>query len=96
MRLARRTLPLVLLLTLAACSVELPEPESPAARLYSERCNGCHRLLNPSSMTPEMWKIQVERMQGEMVRRGVAPLSPSEKELVLGYLMRHGAGAVAP
>ena len=85
----------LLSLGLSGCTTELPEPESPAARLYGERCGGCHRVLNPASLTPEMWKIQVERMQGEMVRRGVAPLAPAEKELVLGYLLRHGAGAAA-
>ncbi len=85
-----------LALVLSGCTPELPEPESPGARLYAERCNGCHQLQIPSSMTAAMWQIQVDRMQGEMVRRGMAPLSPTEKQVVLDYLTRHAAGAVAP
>jgi hypothetical protein len=42
-----------------------------------------------------MWKLQVERMQGEFVRRGLPPLSPEERALVLDYLKRHSSGATA-
>lgn len=86
----RRTVPAALsLLAMSACSPSLPEPESPGARLYAERCAGCHRLYPPSSLKFEMWKIQVERMQGEMARRGVPPLTPEELSTLLAYLERH-------
>lgn len=76
----------------ASCSpVELPEPESAAAALYRERCSGCHNLLAPRVLTPAMWRFQVERMQGEMVRRGFAPLTRSEMDILLDYLSRHSA-----
>ena len=71
------------------CSVKLPEPESEGARLYSSRCNTCHRLYAPSSLTYEMWKLQVERMQGEMARRGFPPLNEHERTVMLEYLKRH-------
>lgn len=76
----------------AACDARLPEPDSPGARLYRDRCSGCHRLYAPSLMKPEMWRITVKRMQGEMARRGVQPLSESETALLLSYLERHGGG----
>ncbi len=65
----------------------------PAARLYAERCNECHRVFAPGSLTSAMWEFQVDRMQGEMVRRGFPPLRPDERKLVLDYLRRHSANA---
>jgi hypothetical protein len=84
-----RLLSLTVLPCLSACHTQLPEPQSPGAVLYASRCNTCHRLYAPGSMTYEMWKIQVERMQGEMVRRGVPPLTPEQSVVLLDYLKRH-------
>jgi hypothetical protein len=83
------TVTLLLALAAAGCGVKLPDPESPGAKLYSSRCNNCHRLFAPSSLKPEMWKIQVERMQGEMARRGIPPLSGAERDVLLEYLRQH-------
>jgi hypothetical protein len=82
---------LAVLLCAAAsgCDARLPDPESPGAKLYASRCNGCHRLYAPGLMKYEMWKITVKRMQGEMARRGAAPLSGDERELLLDYLEKH-------
>jgi mono/diheme cytochrome c family protein len=73
----------------AACGPKLPEPDSPGAQLYAQRCDTCHRLYAPTSMKYEMWKMQVERMQGEMARRGVPTLTDSERRVLLEYLQRH-------
>lgn len=77
----------------AGCSPDIPEPETPAAQLYVNRCNGCHRLHAPKSMTAAMWEMQVERMQGELVRQGLPPLTKEERETLIVYLRRHSAGA---
>lgn len=71
------------------CNAKLPEPESPAAKLYAGRCDGCHRVYAPGSLTFEMWKYQVERMQGEIVRHGLPPFTTEERDLVMDYLKRH-------
>ncbi|MCX8072749.1 MAG: hypothetical protein N3C12_09895 [Candidatus Binatia bacterium] len=76
-----------------ACNAPLPEPESPGARVYASRCNTCHRLYAPSALTYEMWKMKVALMQGEMVRRGLPPLTREEREVLLDYLRRHSQGA---
>ena len=89
MRGGRSLLLTALLLVLAGCSVKLPDPHSEGAQLYARRCNNCHRLYAPQSMTYAMWKIQVDRMQGEMARRGVPPLSSKEYATILAYLKRH-------
>jgi hypothetical protein len=77
---------------LIGCGPELPEPESPGAVLYRARCSGCHRLYSPGSMTADMWAVQVERMQREFERRGMAPLSSEELDRLLSYLRQHSLG----
>lgn len=72
-----------------ACSTKLPEPDSPGAQLYRQRCDTCHRLFAPSTLKYEMWRIQVDRMQGEMARHGLPPLTPEERTTVLDYLKRN-------
>lgn len=71
------------------CETRLPEPESAGARLYRDRCGDCHRLYAPELLKAEMWKYQVERMQGEMVRRGAPPLKDDERATILEYLQKH-------
>ena len=74
---------------LSACNASLPEPDSPGAHLYAERCSGCHRLYAPHSMKTEMWKVTLKRMQGELARRGLRPLDDGETRVLLSYLERH-------
>lgn len=73
----------------AGCNASLPDPDSPGARLYVERCNGCHRLYAPGLMTFEMWTLTVKRMQGEMERRGGVPLDLTEEQILLDYMRAH-------
>lgn len=93
----RRTILAVTLLgatmMVSACAPDLPEPDSPGAVLYRTRCVGCHRLYHPEVMTADMWTVQVERMQREFTRRGMAPLSPAEVDTLLGYLRAHSLGS---
>ena len=82
----------LLLLTAAGsvgCNASLPEPGSPAAQLYRERCAQCHRLYGPSLLTAEMWTFMVGRMEQEMLRRGVPPLKVEEKQAILDYLQKY-------
>ena len=43
-------------------------------------------------MTSEMWTIVVTRMQGELARRGLPPLSAHDQTVLLDYLQRHSTG----
>lgn len=79
-----------LILVASACSPSLPEPDSPGAKLYAARCNHCHRLYAPKSLKFEMWKMQIDRMQGEFVRRGIPPLTADEVSTLHDYLRRFG------
>ena len=80
-------------IAVSGCSPNIPEAETPAARLYANRCSGCHALHAPGTMTAAMWDMQVERMQGELVRRGIPPLTHDERQILLTYLHRHSADA---
>jgi mono/diheme cytochrome c family protein len=86
----------LLAISAAACDARLPAPDSPGARLYANRCAGCHRLYAPGSMTGPMWGLTVERMQGELARRGVAPLTAEQQTTLLAYLERHSIGQDPP
>jgi cytochrome c5 len=85
----RRLLVVAAALSVTGCSPKLPEPESAGAKLYAARCNTCHRVFAPGSLKFEMWKVQVERMQGELVRHGLPPLTSGERDVLLDYLKRH-------
>jgi hypothetical protein len=79
-------------LLVAGCDARLPDPESPGARVYAARCGGCHRIYAPESMTSQMWKITVARMQGELARRGLPVLSEGDQGVLLDYLGRNSLG----
>ncbi len=74
---------------LAGCTPDLPESESSAALLYTQRCGGCHRLYPPNVMTAATWDAMLQRMQGEMRRRGFPPLDDEEMRVLGDYLHRH-------
>ncbi len=78
-----------LAISFGGCNSPLPEPDSPAAQLYTQRCGGCHRIYSPGVLKFEMWKLTLQRMQGEMARRGAKPLTPDETSTLLDYLQRH-------
>jgi hypothetical protein len=88
----RAGLALGIALLATGCDARLPDANSPGARLYAARCTGCHRLYAPGVLTSEMWKIAVARMQGELARRGLPPLSADEQALLVEYLGQHGTG----
>lgn len=86
---------LALALALAVgCTPQLPDPQSAGAQIYQVRCSStCHRLYEPGSMTRAMWEMQIDRMQQEMVRRGVNPLTEQERHLIMSYLSAHSSDA---
>ena len=91
-RMARRLRGVILGLlcaSITACETALPEPDSEGARLYRQRCSGCHRLYQPGLLTPEMWQFMLVRMEQEFLRLGRPPLSETERRTILDYLNAH-------
>ena len=78
---------------MCGCNASLPDPESPAAQLYRQRCSPCHRLYAPSLLTAEMWQVIVARMEQQMRRAGSPPLSAEESRMILEYLQKHSSSA---
>lgn len=73
----------------AGCSRPLPEEGSPDAILYADKCNGCHRVFQPSTLTAKMWQVQVDRMDTKYGEVGKLPPTPDERARILAYLTRH-------
>jgi hypothetical protein len=85
---ARALCAAVLAALVAGCGSALPEAGTPASDLYVRRCATCHPPYHPALLTAKMWEAMVQRMEGEMKRRGV-PLSPEDKAAILEYLARN-------
>ena len=79
----------ILFVAAIGCTPDLPEPKSEAAQLYIRRCGGCHRLYPPNVMTAATWDAMLQRMQGEMRRRGFPPLDKIETRTLRAYLHRY-------
>lgn len=77
---------LVALAALAGCSAALPDPESPGAQILQRRCQGCHAVPSPASMTIAMWDVQLDRMRGVFSQRGLPWLSADDERILHAYL----------
>lgn len=80
------------LIGIIGCSQPLPEAGSADAALYAARCGTCHVLHQPHTLTPAMWKVQVERMDKKYRETGRTPPTAAEREQILGYLTRNAGG----
>ena len=67
----------------------IPEPGSPGAKLYIEKCTQCHGLPGPKRHTSEQWDHVLVMMRGFMNQRGL-PFPENEKKLIRDYLHRNG------
>lgn len=57
-----------LVLPRGIAAAELPDPESPGARLTAQYCSGCHGIPSPRRHTAEDWAVVVRRMVRHMER----------------------------
>lgn len=86
----KKLTPLFLVLAIG-CTMELPEKDTEAARLYAEKCGICHRAYHPEIISPRGWPGVMRRMEKKVKATGVrAPLSEAEKAVILGYLDKYG------
>ncbi|MBC8286614.1 MAG: cytochrome c [Nitrospinae bacterium] len=66
----------------------MPEPESPGARLYQERCTRCHGLPSPKRHTSEQWGHLLVMMEDFMLEKNI-DFPVQEKEMIRDYLYRN-------
>jgi hypothetical protein len=77
-------------LLVAGCAKKpLPEAGSAAEVRYVNRCGGCHRPYQPSTMTSAMWAEQIVAMREKIAQAGQPPMSGFEEHQILGYLQRN-------
>lgn len=91
MLLGRKEIGVILIsLFLIACAgtQTIPDPESPGARLYKERCTKCHGLPGPQRHTPEQWNHLLGMMAGFMEQKGIE-FPAEERKLIQDYLHRN-------
>lgn len=91
MLLGRKEIGVILIsLFLIACAgtQTIPDPESPGARLYKERCTKCHGLPGPQRHTPEQWNHLLGMMDGFMEQKGIE-FPAEERKLIQDYLHRN-------
>lgn len=82
-----------MLLVAAACSRPLPDPSSPEAKVYAERCGVCHRPHAPGLLALPAWLAILPRMERRIREARLPPLTPEERAAILEYLRRHaGSG----
>jgi len=74
------------------CSRPLPEAGSPEARLYAERCGGCHSPYQPGLQTAAMWDLTVARMEATRMRAAGIRLRESDRRAIHDYLTRNAGG----
>lgn len=87
---------------------QLPEPQSPGARLAARYCVQCHHLPSPQMHTAARWTAVVERMLWRMQGKGnLGPLmkemmaqveTPSDADLatLTTYLRKHAQREIDP
>ena len=87
---------------------QLPEAESPGARLALRYCVQCHNLPNPAMHHAEKWPAIVDRMVVRMEGRGnlgklmaemmagVKAPAPEETQALIGYLQKNAQAPLDP
>ena len=59
--------------------------------VFLERCGGCHQVPAPGSKPATEWRDVVDRMRTNVEYAGLMPFSTEERDLILGFLGRHGS-----
>ena len=68
---------------------DYPEYETQAAKLYIEKCSGCHAAPLPKIHDARQWSGIVQRMQMRMTNKAITPLNKRELAIVIEYLEKH-------
>jgi len=80
---------LVLVAGCASTPTPIPDPGSAGARVFKERCSGCHALAHPKRLGYNEWERKLELMERRMEQRRMPPLTPEERRAILGYLRKY-------
>ncbi|MDQ6960660.1 MAG: hypothetical protein Q9M27_06465 [Mariprofundaceae bacterium] len=86
-----RILLMVLLLTWgsSAWASNIPDPDSPGGKLFTQRCSACHALPHPKRLDWQHWRHMLNLMKQRMDERGVTEPSKEEWRWIASYLKAH-------
>ncbi len=79
---------LSLMVTQTVWGMDLPDADSPAARLFAERCSACHALPHPKRLDWPHWQHMLRVMKQRMEARGMA-MPQEEWRVIAAYLRNH-------
>ena len=80
------------LVSFSCAGMQVPEPESQGAKVFSRKCSMCHGLPHPSRHSKNEWDHYLELMKGNMDKKGVS-YSAQEMQTIRTYLHRFAKGA---
>jgi len=69
-------------------AMDLPDADSAAAQLFSERCSTCHALPHPKRMDWPHWQHMLRVMKRRVDERGM-DMPAEEWRMIAGYLKEH-------
>lgn len=77
---------IVLISGCATQPMQIPEMDSPEAKLFVSRCGACHALPHPARNTAAEWTDILALMEKRMKERNFPALSDQELETLTIYL----------
>ena len=70
-------------------AADIPDADSPGARLYASHCSVCHALPHPKRLDWPRWRHILGVMRIRMRERGVAEPTKEQWRRIAAYLKRH-------
>jgi cytochrome c5 len=83
---------------------DLPEPDSPGARLVARYCGQCHNIPSPAMHSAQEWPAVADRMfyrmsmmSGSMeMMMNVEPPTAEERKTIVAYLRKYAQRSIPP
>jgi cytochrome c5 len=67
-------------------TIQYPDADSQAARLYVKICGQCHAAPLPTIHDASVWPGVLQRMQMHMVQKSITPPDKNQLGIILTYL----------
>jgi len=87
-----RRLILIITMILGGCAsspTPLPDAQSEAAQLYSEKCGACHSVPHPGRNNMDQWRHLLGIMKLRMQEKGMQTLGANDEQMILDFLERY-------
>jgi len=77
-----------LMFTSPAWATEIPDADSAAAQVFSQRCSVCHSLPHPARLDWPHWRSMLHVMKQRMNEKKIS-IPNEEWRQISGYLKQH-------